>query len=72
MSGLARVIVAIRDLTIQEALLEKLTLLEQENDRTKAANLFSEAEGMALDALLTDEPLFKQVAVDLIPSSWSS
>jgi hypothetical protein len=72
LSGLARVIVAIRDLTIQEALLEKLSLLEQENDRTKAANLFSEAEGMALDALLTDEPLFKQVAVDLIPSSWSS
>jgi len=72
LSGLARGIVAIRDLTIQEALLEKLSLLEQENDRTKAANLFSEAEGIALDALLTDEPLFKQVAVDLIPSSWSS
>lgn len=49
---------SIRELTIHPALIEKLSAIEQEKDAEKAAALFSDAEGCALDAMLNEEPLF--------------
>lgn len=49
---------SIRELTIHPGLIEKLIALEQEKDSEKAAALFNDAEGCALDAMLNEEPVF--------------
>lgn len=62
----------IRELTTHSGLVEKLTILEQEKDSGKGIALFHQAEGYALDVLVSGEPLFNEANRESWRQAWQA